>query len=280
MPHNSSSAERKREHANASTGSDQEWTLVKSTGKRCKRRHSRDADANAKPVFMPPAPTLPSLSREALLALKTRLQRSAWWAQTRAQLSAAVSEIGQRVQLVHCLGLGSFESSHNARHQLACALAMQELFEVADERCVLGEPRLTACDQLVLRRMRWTRCEWLSHQRVWQRCVRHDGCVLMFLPHCPYHLNDMVLRWICANGFAHRTVLLANQMCAHKPVGIAYARLHEQKCAHAKLSSSETAFNDLCVSVVSKREEHKTVIGLVKEQHNNKVILTYTESNE
>ncbi|PXF41481.1 hypothetical protein BWQ96_08788 [Gracilariopsis chorda] len=258
------------------TSSDQEWTIVKNTRKRSKKRRSNIA----KSAFIPPPPTLPSLSQEALQNLKANFQSTVWWNQTRALLSQAVSEIGHPVQMVYCLGLGSFESSHNARHQLACALSIQEVFNVTNEGCFIGEPCLTPSDELVLHDIGWSRKEWLMHEATWEAKMKNDGCVVMFLPHCPYDLNELVMKWICKNGFAERTVLLANDLSKYCYVVLtrkqheiknkinklhAYGKLHERKCAQAKLSSSETAFNDLCVTVVKQREQEKTVIGLVKE---------------
>lgn len=189
--------------------------------------------------------------RDKLVGAKTSLATSQWWLQTRAFLLHAAGK--NKIQFVQCLGLGSFERSASSRHQLACAMLIRDLFD--DVLCTISDPVLSSVDNQIAESLGF---DIVPSQPV-DRTHIHSGCGVLFMPHCEEDLNNaMLARWILHSDVTD-LVLLGNTLSRYIRDDVSDSliatlaksgRLVERPCPNPKLSTYESAFNNLCITTV------------------------------
>lgn len=241
-----------------------EWTTVARGPRRKKQNQHSLSENKNRPRFQYKQNT-PSASkkrhasskpswqfiRNKIVAAKTRLATSQWWLQTRVSLLHAVGT--NTIQFVQCLGLGSFERSDSSRHQFACAMLIRELFD--DVLCTISDPVLSLADRQIAESLGF---DVVPSQPV-DRTNIHSGCGVLFMPHCEEDLNNaMLARWIIHPNVSD-IVLLGNTLSLYIRDDVSGSliatladsgRLVERLCPNPKLSTYESAFNNLCITTV------------------------------
>lgn len=165
------------------------------------------------------------------------------------------------VHALECLGIGSFVNCSNARHQLACAMLLKELLN-NPAVCSLADPVMEDDDEQIA-----VQCGFqvVAAHHYELKAPPSRMCSVLFMPHCDFALNESTL--IAAKTFNFKAVIfLANEFSKYVTsvstvarrrseslIGKLYAggMLKEKPCPHPKLSTSETAFNDLAVTTVT-----------------------------
>lgn len=186
---------------------------------------------------------------QRLLQLQIELEQTRWWSDTRQILLTALR--GQTVSFVQCLGIGSFEKSHSAVHQLACAISLRDLVKASS--CSVSDPAMTQADIKLVIDLGLTFSPPVAVDTVKIK----EGCGVLFMPHCGKKLNlNIVQRWterMQLGNLVYIGNILSSYLLDDDLNSEALAQLITQKllvekrCPDAKLSTLEVAFNDLAV---------------------------------
>lgn len=253
--------------------SEDAWSVVRSTRRRKRSiqpRYATSSDMHrssptAPPSFSyvnvrashPPTSSDPALHLSQLHILKQRLGASAWWADLRDKLPPHEP----RLDFIQCLGLGSFEASANARHQLALLLLMSELLAAA--RVSVCDPAMTAADTELVQHLGFSAASPRQLHIM-------SGNGVLYMPHCGADLNlDMLRKWAARDDEREGSlVYVGNSLRGYVDTNfsihadlvhtvehlIATRALNEVKCLDASKSTLATAFNSLAVVHLGPRQ--------------------------
>lgn len=199
------------------------------------------------------------MKANCIFKIKAQLQKSPWWTQVERLLNDACK--GRKVHSVHCLGIGSFFHSTNAMHQLACALLLKA-FLIPDGVCSVTDPAMADIDLQLAHHLR---LQVIPFNELDTIEPPSGFCTILFMPHCGLCLNEQMFAK-CYEFKFRDVIFLANTFSIYvnttevtrRPIPFARLIQHlsasnafqEQTCPDASLSTRETAFNDLAVTVI------------------------------
>lgn len=193
---------------------------------------------------------------DKILRIKAYLQNKSWWQKVSLLLQQATAN-HPRYSL-QCLGLGSFLTSDNARHQLACALLIRDLLPGV-HYCSMSDPLMGDEDFKLCKRFGFDVVDSASDA---VRPPADGECAVLFLPHCGIALNEKVLLE-CTRFGIDRVVLFANLLSNYiqengmkglvaKVIERCFEDycVTEHPCPDAITSSNCLAFNDLAITTI------------------------------
>lgn len=252
----------KRRQSTSSSAMDEEWTIVRNGPRARKQNNVIENDekfmykstGNARRrKRASPRPQIAESTSHTIASIKRNLEQTEWWKHLASTLQTYVKS--RPVSYIACLGLGSFVNTWNARHQFACALLLKDMF---CNDCCISDPIMTN-DDVTLATDSGFKVVDANNFSV--RVASHGSVAILFMPHCGRDLYECILKQFDASG-SEAMILVGNTLstyctlhpertqadCSQIAKLQATNCLHETKCASAKLSTSETAFNDLCIS--------------------------------
>lgn len=201
----------------------------------------------------------PSEWKEQIEVIAANLEKTEWWLQVQKDLGQACNSI--TINYLRCFGLGSFEISSNARHQLACALLIQKHLSSCTH-CVISDPAMNEIDKELANLFGF----FIEEEHTQYLGTTTESCgTLFYMPHCSRNLFDKVLEDNQATNF-QGMVLFGNSLSHYADIRTRYTKktiiddlydsgcIIERPCCSAKFSTSENAFNDLSVTTIVSQE--------------------------
>lgn len=203
--------------------------------------------------------------------IKAALHETAWWKGTRKNLLDALE--GRTCKFVQCLGLGPISDFSAGFHQFACALLLQELF--TDASCTVSDPSMTERDNEIASSCGVHVVKAVPIMRVQ---LEVGSCGIVFMPHCGRSLNNIIVEQMEERLETSHIVMLGNWLSGYfhdltsnsaklyrskqkKSVEgtlramIVDGRFVERICPDPNTSTSFNAFNDLCVTTLTRQRQ-------------------------
>lgn len=157
-----------------------------------------------------------------------------------------------------CAGLGSFQSSANARLQLAAAIRLHSDVLCHGGSALLADPAMDQEDEQIAQAAGFQVAKCVI-QAIQAARLKAAGPLLLFMPHCERHLYNEVLKLFWGPEL-ESVILIGNHFSGFYGAGegppeqwtymdaaIASSVAIEEKCADASSSLLYNAFNDLSI---------------------------------